>query len=105
MRYKWLMLAAVGVAVLGVAASGADAKVGQRCGGKIQITCGPGEWCQPPTGQCRPGAPGRCIKVPEVCPMQQPEVVFPVCGCNGTTYPNDCERQRAKEAKKHNRKC
>jgi hypothetical protein len=102
MRYKWLVLAAVGAAALGFAASGADAKVGRRCGGILQITCGPGEWCDPTPGHCKPGARGHCVKVPELCPF---EIFAPVCGCNGQTFPNNCFRIKDKVAEKHKGKC
>jgi Kazal-type serine protease inhibitor domain len=101
MRYKWLMLAALEAAALGFAAGGADARVGQRCGGTIQITCGAGEWCDPIPGHCKPGARGHCVQVPQVCF----DLFKPVCGCNGRTYSNDCWRQMSKEPKKHNGQC
>ncbi|MBI5489700.1 MAG: hypothetical protein HY905_20370 [Deltaproteobacteria bacterium] len=36
---------------------------------------------------------GTCIAVPATCPATW----SPVCGCDSTTYANDCERQRAGE--------
>jgi hypothetical protein len=101
MLHKFFMLAAVGAAALGFAASGADAKVGRRCGGILQITCGPGEWCDPRPGHCKPGARGHCVKVPQVCF----DLVLPVCGCNGQTFSNDCWRIHDKVALKHKGQC
>lgn len=65
-------------------------------------TCGPGEFCEPPAGSCGfPDLPGRCTPIPEVCPL----VIEPVCGCDGITYGNDCERQRAQVGLKHGGPC
>ena len=101
MRYKWLMLAAVGAAALGLVTSGADAKVGRRCGGILKIVCGPGEWCEPNGCHPNPRRYGHCVKVPEICPL----IFLPVCGCNGQTFSNDCWRIHDKVALKHKGQC
>ena len=44
---------------------------------------------------------GRCMKVRRVCGR----IYRPVCGCNGKTYGNDCERQVAMVSKNHNGAC
>jgi hypothetical protein len=101
MLHRLLMLAAVGAAALAWTVSAADAKVGRPCGGILPTACGPGEWCDPRPGLCRPNAPGRCVIVPHMCP----DLWKPVCGCNGWTYTNDCWRQGAREAKRHDGPC
>jgi hypothetical protein len=101
MLSRFLMLVAVGAAALGLVASGADARPGQRCGGPLTITCGPGEWCDPTPGNCKPGARGHCVKVPEICF----DPVLPVCGCNGFTFSNNCWRIHDKVALKHKGAC
>ena len=85
-----VVLAGAGVGLTGAKAANLD----EACGGKDAITCNSALWCQKTTaGQCGvEDAVGRCDKAPAFCMR----VSRPVCGCNGKTYPNDCERQRLK---------
>lgn len=66
---------------------------GQACGGPTGVTCPAGQFCDlQPAGSCTtPDARGTCRSPPEVCPA----IAAPVCGCDGVTYGNDCERQGA----------
>jgi hypothetical protein len=68
------------------------AKVGQRCGG-VAGNCDQGLWCDVLPGKCGVAdATGKCIKVPQPQICTQVKVARPVCGCDGNTYRNNCER-------------
>jgi hypothetical protein len=73
-----------------------------KCGGFAGVGC-PGEAiCDFPPGQCGfADHQGTCVPRPDVCP----EIFAPVCGCDGVTYGNDCERLRAGVALDHDGEC
>lgn len=59
-------------------------------------------FCDSEVGRCIGVAvSGVCTKRPEVCTQE----ISYVCGCDGTTYRNDCERKRAGVPKKNEGKC
>ena len=75
---------------------------GKQCGGFPGIPCDAGLFCQNPPGTCGViDVGGRCVKVRRVCGR----IYRPVCGCDGKTYGNDCERQMAMVSKNHNGAC
>jgi len=47
------------------------------------------------------GAPGECTKVPVACGRE----LNPVCGCDGKTYSNPCEADRAQASVKAAAEC
>lgn len=64
--------------------------------------CAEGEFCDPEPGTCGDEVLiGACVAIPELCPRNY----APVCGCDGVTYPNDCNRQAAAVGKDHDGAC
>jgi hypothetical protein len=87
-------LLALAAAALGSVAARA-ANLDEACGGPNKITCNSALYCQLPAGQCgAPDVSGTCSKAPDFCMR----VSRPVCGCNGKTYPNECEARKARVA-------
>jgi hypothetical protein len=75
---------------------------GERCGGFKGVECSEDEFCELPPRQCDVlDLTGRCVAVPDACV----QVYDPVCGCDGVTYGNDCDRQAAKAQKAHDGRC
>ena len=96
------------LAILGLAGCCAPIAVhpqahgGGMCAGVYERRCLPGEFCDLSPGQCHvQHVAGICVPQPEICTRDY----RPVCGCNGTTYSNDCTRIAAGEQKRHDGEC
>ena len=76
--------------------------VKQRCGGFAGLLCDEGQYCDMPEDTCGfADMLGECVVVAEACP----EIWDPVCGCDGVTYSNDCDRIRSRVPKAHDGAC
>lgn len=71
------------------------------CGGIIGLPCEDGEFCKLPVGECCCDFQGVCTDIPVGCPR----VIDYVCGCDGRTYLNECEADRASMSIDHDGPC
>ena len=93
---------AVGVALAPV--DGAmSAQLGEVCGGRLGIGCARELFCDWPVGTCGGwNVEGICTRIPRFCVQR---IGRRVCGCDGKTYTNNCQRQRAIVSKQQDGRC
>jgi hypothetical protein len=103
MKTRFVVSLAAALVLTSFVPTGAGAiGVGKSCGGFAGLQCDAGLFCQNKPGKCGLlDGPGTCTRVPKFCG----HFVLPVCGCDGKTYNNDCERQQAMVSQSHPGKC
>ncbi|HXQ15489.1 MAG TPA: hypothetical protein VN814_12780 [Caulobacteraceae bacterium] len=97
---RWTLAASTALLIalsLGPAASAA-----RRCGGPNHLACGPAAYCHVGGLACRSrDGVGVCQARPRICP----DIWIGVCGCDGRTYANTCQAERAGASVAHPGKC
>lgn len=97
-----LLLLTASARMVGEEATARTVGEGATCGTIAGIVCGEGLFCDHRMGLCNaPDIDGVCVRVAQMCTREY----RPVCGCNGRTYSNDCDRRGAKVSKRQDGPC
>jgi hypothetical protein len=87
----------------GSTGAGGSSGTGKTCGGIAGVSCPAGQFCDLQAGSCNVAdATGTCVANAGLGCIT---IYQPVCGCNGKTYPSDCDRQVAGVSKKSDGVC
>lgn len=97
------LIAAAGAVVVGCSDSPTQPRDQfAECGTIQGLACPTGQTCELPAGECNvDDLGGTCVQIPDLCTQD----FVPVCGCDGKTYGNDCERLAARVQKSHDGEC
>ncbi len=79
-----------------------NGQCGANCGGVSAAKCGSDQFCDFEIGLCSQSNPtGTCKSAPNSCP----DLIAPVCGCDGKTYDNACKASQSQVSVANDGEC